>query len=144
MMCFTYGHPQDSIIGKGSWRIVVYIDFSECSLCRINHLSDDAGIVELSESFGVPLYIILSPLPEEQQDVIKAIRDNPNIFPIWLDNQSSFAQMNEAVIPRDTRFHYFLLDEQGKVRVVGNPSCNEKIKELYINSLMFNLRDKSK
>ena len=43
-------------------------------------------------------------------------------------------ELNPAV-PKDSRFHSFLLDEYDKVILVGNPARNPQILDLYMEML---------
>jgi len=46
----------------------------------------------------------------------------------------SFERLNPH-LPKDERFHTFLLDENNKVILVGYPVNNPKLKELYLKEL---------
>ena len=49
---------------------------------------------------------------------------------ILLDTKGEFLQ-NNPTIPKSQKYHTFMVDENNKVVLVGNPMGNEKMWELY-------------
>lgn len=50
-------------------------------------------------------------------------------FPVYIDDENIFLEMNPK-IAKNVLFHSLFLDSQGKVRFVGDPVRNTKIKSL--------------
>ena len=55
---------------------------------------------------------------------------------IYLDTAYVFKKHNPT-IPKDTKYHSFLLDKEGKVLFVGSPIDNKKIKNVYYKTLCY-------
>lgn len=50
-------------------------------------------------------------------------------YPFVYDEEGRFLKYNE--LPLDSRYHAFLLNQNGEVVLVGNPIGNDKLWELY-------------
>ena len=55
-------------------------------------------------------------------------------FPVYIDKNSSF-KSNNKTLPKDARFHYFLINSRNLPIFVGNPLSNQQLNELFINVL---------
>jgi hypothetical protein len=53
---------------------------------------------------------------------------------VFYDLDGSFERLNPH-LPPDEQLHTFLLNEKNKVILVGNPSYNKKLKDLYLAEL---------
>lgn len=60
-------------------------------------------------------------------------------YPILLDTIGEFKMLNPH-LPQNTLLHSFLLNEKNEVILVGNPSQNKKIQELFYQLVEKNLR----
>ena len=137
LLLLKQGRLTDSTLVNNSYRFIIYIPPTECSTCRINHLSEDAELFELASQCLFDLCVIFSPEQEELPSLINDLNLLSYDYPIWLDSQSEFYQTNSPSIPSDQRFHYFLIDSEGHPVLVGNPARSPKIKNLLINLLHY-------
>ena len=55
-------------------------------------------------------------------------------YQIKIDSTNQFIRQN-VIIPSDALFHTFLLDEQNRIIVVGNPLFNDKLWNLYYSEI---------
>ena len=55
-------------------------------------------------------------------------------YPILLDTLGEFEKLNPH-LPKNRALHTFLLDENNNVILVGNPSQNRKIKEMFYKTV---------
>lgn len=60
-------------------------------------------------------------------------------IPIYVDVNKAFQKQNPS-IPRDMRFHYFLLDNDGKPLLIGNPITSDK-SCVYYKRLLININN---
>lgn len=114
---------------------IVYYDSTECTGCRLSRLMDLIPLYELAERDGrFEVVTIFSPRVEEVETVRVQLLVQDVGFPVYVDTYGSFARLN-VEIPSDTRFHSFLLDENGHPVMVGNPAESDAMKEILLNIL---------
>jgi len=114
-------------------KMVVYVNQGGCEDCKLRELFP-VYIFTLENKpftkFGV--VIILNPSHIESVDnFLKEVRFRHTVF---YDLDSSFERTNPH-FPKNERFHTFLLDENNNVILVGNPTRNVKLKNLYLSEL---------
>ena len=116
-------------------KLVVYIDSTECESCRIQKLYQYNRLAELSrKSRKYELVILFSPKREGKEQFVKLLQHKDYPFPVYVDIDNDFEKMN-AFIPRDSRFHTFLLDGSNKPVIVGDPLSGERKEELLLSIL---------
>lgn len=116
-------------------KFIVYYDSLSCSSCGIAHLNDLIPIYNKSEDDGSFSFVtIFSPRPEEVEEVRTSLMLASPLFPVYIDVNGSFAHQN-AGIPSDARFHYFLTDSGGHPIFVGNPLGNSDLERLMASIL---------
>lgn len=114
----------------GKMKILFYIGPDECSACRVSdiHFADTLfNILPTTEL--VPL-VIVNPDDNGRKGTLQKLHDSWFEFPIYEDVCSEFMKLNPA-IPKDSRFHSFMLDGEDKVILVGNPARSPQILNLY-------------
>ena len=130
--CIDNIEPNSSLLGK-PLRMVVYRNAQDCGPCSISSLLPLYLFIlenEQNENFGA--IVILQPSNIEELDKsLKNLRFRRTVF---YDLDGSFERLNPH-LPKDERFHTFLLDENNKVILVGYPVNNPKLKELYLKEL---------
>lgn len=112
--------------------MVVYVDSIECATCRMKSLYEYDAIINFatdSISGFVPAFIF-APRKNQITEVRRTLEVSGLNYPALLDESEAFAKANPH-IPADSRFHTFLLDKNGKVVLVGDPSRNPALWELY-------------
>lgn len=112
--------------------LVVYVDSVECASCRIKGMFRYGNIIDFatdSISGFAPMFIF-SPRKQQLKDVRQTLEYSGLDYPALLDENGSFPRENPH-IPADNRFHTFLLDNDRKVVLVGDPSANPTLWELY-------------
>ncbi len=116
-----------------SLKILNYIDSVGCLSCKSqlslwNDFIDDVHI-QITES--LPIHIFMH--PRHLGDAIYTIRRDSFPFPVCIDLADSLNKLNH--FPTDVRFRCFLLDENNKVILIGNPVQDPKIKDLYLRTI---------
>ena len=115
-------------------KLVFYISPDECSTCRISSIyTVDTLFKIIPPTMFVPV-VIVSPDEETRDETIKKLYDGWFDFPIYDDILSEFTDINKF-IPKSSSFHAFLLDRNDRIALVGDPTRNRQILELYIKSL---------
>ena len=54
-------------------------------------------------------------------------------YPLFIDVEDKFNSLNK--LPAESRFRTFLLDENNRIILIGNPVQNPKIRDLYIRTI---------
>ena len=118
----------DSIPQTLSWenyKILIYVDTNGCFTCKLHLMEWEDFMNELD---SVPALFYFAPKStEEVKDILK---ENLFYYPVYIDEKDSLNILNH--FPKDERFHTFLLDRDNRVKAIGNPVRNPKIKELYL------------
>lgn len=104
--------------------IVYYLNHEGCTPCKLQPNRWNHFINMLDSLANVRVFFIL----ESDSSVF-----NEFDLPIYYDSKNVFFYKNN--LPSDPRFHCFLLDENNKVILIGNPVQNPKIKELYLRTI---------
>lgn len=116
-------------------KLIVYIDSTECTTCRISHFWEYQDMFDLSaqtEAFEVMLLLCntefeLIPLP-------RYLSDQNLIYPVYVDTDKVFLK-EKPFIPADTRMHSLLVDGTGRPMFVGDPSRSRLMMETFMSAL---------
>lgn len=116
-------------------KLVVYIDSTECESCRVQKLYQYNRLAELSRnSMKYELFILFSPKQKGKEQFVKLLQHMDYPFPVYIDIENEFEKMN-TFIPRDPRFHTFLVDGSNNPVIVGDPLAGEKMEEIFMSVL---------
>ncbi|MCQ2973333.1 MAG: hypothetical protein MJ211_00825 [Bacteroidales bacterium] len=134
---YTTNKDNNILEVKSKVKLLRYIDSSGCSSCKLklevwnNFIKQ---IMKLSDN-KCPTIITFNP----KDDIIQTrnfktiLKTSGFDYPIFIDYNDSLNILNN--FPSDERFHCFLLDENNRVILIGNPVQNPKIKDLYIRTI---------
>lgn len=134
--CVDNGHAYpmpDSLRSKA--KLIVYIDSTECTTCRINHLGLYGKLFRLSRekgAFGVVL--LLANVDVYGIPVMRYISDLEIACPVYVDVENVFLGLNPSV-PEDKRLRAFFVDNAGKPICVGDPSISENMFQVFLRAL---------
>ena len=111
-------------------KLVLYVDSASCSGCFLNRL---VGYHDINASLAAhdgELLVVLHPQKERQEEIKRRMRYER--YPFWciVDVSGEFRENNPG-IPENPLLHTFSLNEQGDVILVGDPTRNDRIKELF-------------
>ena len=120
-------------------KLVVYLDSTQCQICRLNNLEKYHEYIKLDKSNDqFDFIIILSPPKDDYlhtKFLLNTMRLNHRVY---LDSNQEFL-FNNKFIPSDKRFHTFLLDMNNQVVIIGDPIGNQKLCELISRYLRENI-----
>ena len=130
------GHLPDSTLLNRPLKMVVYINSKNCESCKLMALLPiHIFILENKHYRNFGVVVVLSPSHlESAENFLEEMCFRQTVF---YDLDGSFERLNSH-LPKDERFHTFLLDENNKVVLVGNPVRNAKLKKLYLAALKKN------
>ena len=118
---------------KHPFTMVIYFSPALCNVCNLTRLSDYEGLHE--HLLGTKIIYILSYHQKNEEEEIKSLLEEINFRQsVYLDCGDFFGRENEF-IPRNPLFHTFLINNENKILVIGDPTRNQKIHNLYIESI---------
>lgn len=122
---------QDSI-----WKIMInkklklltIIDTNNCTECRLR-LYDWGKNIKDANSINSNIAFLFVVHAKDYTIVDLMKKKNKFTYPIFYDYKNQIGQLNK--FPKNPRFQTFLLDENNKVILVGNPVGNHHMWDLY-------------
>ena len=117
-------------------RLIIYVDSTECSSCRVNSLHGYTKFASLDpRQPQIQISVILWPNSETAGTIDKDIAHRNLPFDVFIDRDGSFLDAN-SFLPRVGRnYHAFLLDADGKPLMVGDPLSGAGMDRLLRNVL---------
>ena len=125
----------DYNIKSGKLKILLYADSIGCINCKLKlfywkpFMSEIRNIVPDNDS--ITFCFIFQ--PKTMGQIERMLKENGFSYPVCIDHTNEFDSLNH--LPKDDRFHCFLLDSTNRVILIGNPTQNPKIKDLYIRTI---------
>lgn len=115
----------------GDVKIVNYIDSIGCLGCRLKLSEWNAFMNCFNGNDNLRLITIIN---SRKIDEVKYVIQRDSFeYPVCIDVGNVFFEMNE--LPHYNSFHCFLLDENNRIILIGNPVQNPKIRDLYIRTI---------
>ena len=109
-----------------TYRQVILVDSLECSFCRVQKTRRYKDLFDESIDDGkFDLVVILTPKKEDVETLREFLLAHDFDLPYYLDPEGEFMSLNPC-IPKDARFHIFLLDPSGVPVYVGDPLKGNK------------------
>ena len=126
----------DLDIDKADYKIMTYLSSDGCTSCKMrlrvwNEFLND--IISRSAE-NISFVMILNPNEQKYEEAVRAIKTSKFNHPVSFDKEDIFIRTNH--LPDDEIYHTVLLDKDNRVLVVGNPTSNPKIKELYLRHML--------
>ena len=132
-LCYVSGKDTLSEICKEhfqkEFKILLYVDSAGCSSCRLKlfewqQLEEEADSLFQGE---VGFLLFFQPKSEREMSFLFT-RDRFN-YPVFMDIKGTMNSLNR--FPQAMEYQCFLLDKDNRVVMIGNPTLNPKIWELY-------------
>ena len=123
----------DYQIPQSEYKVLIYVDSIGCTSCKLQ-LHKWKELIEYTDSVTqnkVPFLFFFHPKDaKERRYLLK--RDGFD-RPICIDLDDRLNKLNK--FPADMTFQTFLLDQNNKVAILGNPVHNTAVKELYLKQI---------
>lgn len=130
-----YGNTSDDTIYSSQYRLIVYSDTNECSFCNVkNTLYWESLLDSVNDKKSdtkMDIIFIYSPSKEEKERFLANIKMVKLKWPVYVDTCSYFTVAN-PYIPNNSMFHTFLVNEENRIMLVGNPLYNEKVERMIL------------
>ena len=114
---------------NSEYKIVTYIDSTECTACDLQLEKWHLFINEIKSFVQKDISFVIYVHPDNEKSLKRILQWEDSPFPFIIDDNNTFVELNQ--IPEDFMFHTYLLDKENKIIVIGNPITFPKIKDLY-------------
>lgn len=103
-------------------RLVVYIDSTECSSCRINQLHKYSQYASLADLYpGLETVVVIWPNSEVAENIDNDLAHRKFPFDVFIDREGSFLRENPWMPSIGRNQHAFLTGKDGLPVVTGDP-----------------------
>lgn len=109
-----------------------WIDNTQCSTCHLSNLGFFNKVFDFCRDSveNVNVMILFTPSDDKREDFMDVAYYREREMPIYIDENDSFSKMN-SFIPKDIRYHSFLLNSRNEIILVGDPTADIAIWDLY-------------
>jgi hypothetical protein len=111
------------------YKILLYVDSAGCSDCKLKFFEWKRLIAEADTLFPQKLGFVFFFQPKSRKDMTFLFRKDNFRYPAFIDMNDDLNKLNH--FPSQIEYQCFLLDENNKVLMVGNPVLNLNIWDLY-------------
>lgn len=119
------------------YKLLVFYDSLSCSPCAYKNMYIwNDFIEEACKAKGkVQFLFIMNPSKKNKEDLFHMIQ-TPNGFSesLFIDTVGVFADEN-TFLPAVQLYHCMLLDSENKIKLIGNPTRNNHLRDLYLNTI---------
>jgi len=112
-------------------KILLYVDSTGCSICRLKLTEWNAIMAEADTAFSEPVDFLFffQPQKRDEQELQLWFRNIGFNHPVFIDRHNEIDRLNK--FPSQVEYQCFLLDAHNKVIMLGNPSYNTGIWQLF-------------
>lgn len=117
-------------------RMVIFYDSTVCSSCQVSRIWEWEDVVGLSKATNgkfAPVFVF-NPPKGKVNELRIALKSYPFKYPIFIDEDGEFVKQNPE-LPANTLLHTFLIDKNNNVTLVGKPTGNDQLWELYKSTI---------
>lgn len=127
------GLVSQSKLPSDSLRLVYVYDKNDCYSCAVTHAFDLCNLY--NQDIYTPI-ILFSPPKQKFLETISLIQKAEYDFPIYLSSDDKW--LKRSHIPRDGRFHVFLINQDNNPIFVGDPVRSGQSYDL-LNDILLDL-----
>lgn len=118
-------------------KFVVYFDSTRCVSCNLHKLINLMPFVErIDSAWACETFIAFEPAANQETELAYEIEAYELPVKIYVDSEHKIRESNR--IPSDDIFCYFLVGEDGKPVLLGNPLSSRNLLDLYEKALREN------
>lgn len=126
----VYGRDTIDFAIHNNWKILTYVDSVGCTSCKLQLTAWKELMNEFDSLYPDSVQFIFFFHPRDEKEVYKTMIIDKFNYPVCIDKEDSLNKLNN--FPSDIAFQTFFLDKDDRVKVIGNPIHNFKIRELYL------------
>ena len=122
----------DKVRDGGAPEIIIHYREEDCHSCLLTELAEKLVRVRTELGEDTKIKIILSLSEKQVQGLCDIIYYLDFRMPVYFDINNEFDRDNRLLARKNMRkYHYFLINDKGKIICVGNPFSNEQVLALY-------------
>jgi hypothetical protein len=114
---------------ESDYKVLLYVDSTGCTSCKLRLLSWKELIQEADSAFAGKLSFTFFFYPKNKEMLYTLLSGYRMDYPVFIDESNEINRLNN--FPDKVEYQCFLLDKDNRVLLVGNPTLNPKIWELY-------------
>ncbi|WP_172918245.1 TlpA family protein disulfide reductase [Capnocytophaga canis] len=114
-------------------KMLIYVDSTGCTPCKLKLSSWETLKKEWDYASQNKIAFIFYFADKNPKEIQIMLRNEGFDLPVVVDEENKLDKLNN--FSDNENFHYFLLDEKNRVKIVGNPIYNTKVKELYFSEI---------
>jgi Protein of unknown function (DUF1573). len=111
------------------YKVLLYVDSTGCTSCKLNLFQWSQLIEESDSLFEDKLSFLFFFNPKDKRDLQILLRGDRMDYPVFMDFEDKINKLNR--FPEQQSYQCFLLDKDNKVVMIGNPTLNPRVWELY-------------
>lgn len=123
----------DYTLPSTKYKILVYVDSIGCTGCKLQLPRWKSFIQELNSACKDTVPVLLFFHPFDKKELQYLLKQEKYSLPVCVDKKDSLNKLNN--FPAIQMLQTFLLDKDNKVKAMGNPIYNTKVKDLYLKIL---------
>jgi len=121
----------DHLLSK-SFKILTYVDPKTCASCQLG-LFQWKAFIDLCEQLQLDVSFLFIINSTDYQEFEYHLKVDDFSYPVIYDPDDRFNKFND--FPKELVFRTFLLDIDNKVLIIGSPFKNNKVLNMYINTI---------
>ena len=114
-------------------KILVYVDSAGCTSCRLQLHKWKEFIAQVDTVAKEPVQFLFYLTPKSVKEARYITRRDDFTYPMCVDINNEINKKNQ--FPTKDMFHTFLLDAGNKVQIIGNPTHNSAVRDLYLKTI---------
>ena len=123
----------DYRIPDAEYKVLVYVDSIGCTSCKLQLPKWKEFIAYVDSVSGKQIPFLFFFQSKDNKELRYILRRDNFRLPVCGDSQDEFGKLNR--FPNEQMFQTFLLDQDNRVKVIGNPIHNLSVKELYLKEI---------
>lgn len=123
-------HFTDTLSATKDYRLVCYLDSSECQTCKFSQLVNmEKEHINMPEYQDLEFLYIFNVGKDDTEALYRSLCRSRIEGIVYFDTLNVFMK-NNPHIPQENIYHTFVIDKKGKVLLVGNPFQNDRMTAL--------------
>lgn len=116
------------------YKIINYVDSIGCLSCKLQLLEwlDFIAEIDSISQKNVSFYFYFH--PKQRKELIGILEQEEFVYPICIDDNDEINRINQ--FPKNKKFRTFLLNNENRIILIGNPMHSPQIKELYVKTII--------
>lgn len=123
----------DYHIPQSEYKILLYVDSIGCTSCKLQLAKWKELIVTLDSATGGSVPVLFFFQSNNVREIKYLLKRAGFDLPVCIDSNDELNKLNN--FSSDPLFQTFLLDKNNRVKLIGNPIHNLKVRDIYINAI---------